>query len=72
MDNQIASRQQIQEAILSLSDSERLYILNWLVRMDRKLWDQEIETDFSEDGPGHKLLKNIKEDLKSGRCSPWD
>ena len=72
MDNQITSTQQIQQAILSLSDKERISILNWLVRTDRKLWDQQIEADFSEDGPGYKLLQNVKKDLKSGRCNKWD
>jgi len=70
--NQIISTQQIQQAILSLSDAERISILNWLVRTDRKLWDQELEKDFSEDGPGYKMLKSVQKDLKSGRCTPWD
>jgi hypothetical protein len=72
MDKQIISTQQIQQAILSLSEAERVSILKWLIKTDRKLWDQELETDFSEDGPGYKLLESVKKDLKSGLCKPWD
>ncbi|RPJ14915.1 MAG: hypothetical protein EHM30_09565 [Desulfobacteraceae bacterium] len=67
-----SSTKQIQEAILSLSDAERISIINWLIQIDRKIWDSEIETDFSENGPGSKLLAQIKKDFKSGCCTTWD
>ena len=70
--NQANSKQQIQKAILSLSDADRISILHWLTNMDRKLWDKEIEADFSEGGPGEQLLREVQKDFKSGRCSPWD
>ena len=66
------STQQIQQAILSLSDAERISIINWLIQIDRKLWDHEIETDFSDNGPGFKLLERVQKDFKSGRCTSWD
>lgn len=66
------STQQIQQAILSLSEAERISIINWLIQIDRKLWDREIETDFSENGPGFKILEHVQKDFKSGRCTSWD
>ena len=72
MESQIISTKQIQQAILSLTDAERLSILNWLVKTDYKLWDQELATDFSEGGPGNELLEGIKKDFKAGLCTTWD
>ena len=72
LNEHLSSTKKIQQAILSLPDSERVSILHWLIQMDRKLWDKEIETDFSEGGPGVKLTEQIKNDYKSGICSPWD
>ena len=68
----LGSTKKIQQAILSLPDAERVSILQWLIQMDRKLWDKEIQSDFSKGGPGASLLEQIKDDFRSGICSPWD
>jgi len=66
------TKEQIQEAILSLSGNERAWLLNWLLEMDKRAWDREIEEDFSEGGAGATLLERIKKDFKAGRCIQWD
>ena len=72
INNHLNSIEDIQQAILSLPESERESILKWLVQMDQELWDREIEADFSKDGPGANLVEQIKNDFKSGLCAPWD
>jgi hypothetical protein len=66
------STQKIQKAILMLSDTEKTSLLNWFIQTDRQLWDQQIEADFSENGPGADLLDRIKKDFHEGRCSRWN
>lgn len=72
MDKTPATMEQIQEAILSLPGNERASLLQWLVEMDRLVWDREIEEDFSEGGAGVALIERVKKDFIAGRCSRWD
>ena len=72
MDKMPATREQIQEAILSLPGSERASLLKWLVETDRLVWDNEIEEDFSEGSAGASLLERVKKDFRAGRCTKWD
>ena len=72
MDRLPATKDQIKEAILALPGNERASLLKWLVEMDRFVWDDEIEEDFSESGAGAALLDEIKKDFKAGRCTRWD
>jgi len=72
MDKMPATKEQIQEAILSLPGNERASLLKWLVETDRLVWDGEIERDFSEGGTGAALLDRVKEDFEAGRCTRWD
>jgi hypothetical protein len=72
MEKTSATREQIQEAILSLPGDERASLLKWLVEMDRLVWDGEIEKDFSESGAGAALLEQVKKDFIAGRCTRWN
>jgi hypothetical protein len=67
-----ATRAQIQEAILSLPGNERASLLNWLLEMDKLMWDSEIERDFSEGGAGVLLLDRIRKDFRAGHCRKWE
>ncbi len=67
-----ASTQQIQQAILTLSDIEKTSLPHWFIQTDQQLWDQQHETDFSENGPGAALLERIKKDFQAGRCTRWN
>ncbi len=72
MDKKPATKEQIQEAILSLPGNDRASLLKWLVDMDRAVWGDEIERDFSEGGAGTALLDRVKKDFVAGRCTKWD
>ena len=67
-----SSTQQIQQAILTLSDTEKTSLLQWLIQTDKQLWDKQLEADFSENGPGADLLDQIKKDFREGHCTRWD
>lgn len=69
MDKMPATKEQIQEAILSLPGNERASLLKWLIDMDRTVWDDEIQKDFSESGAGAALLDRVKKDFTAGRCT---
>jgi hypothetical protein len=66
------SKQQIQQAILTLSDIEKTSLLHWFIHTDKQLWDHQLEADFSENGPGAALLERIKKDFQEGRCTRWN
>ena len=72
MDKTPATREQIQEAILSLAGNERASLLDWLLEMDKLTWDSEIIRDFSEGGAGALLLDRIRKDFRAGRCRKWE
>ncbi len=64
--------EKIQNEILSLSDSEKLRLSKWLGDLEAKVWDQEIENDFTQGGRGQALLDRVKSDYTAGKCSRWD
>ena len=72
METATAKKEQIQEAILSLSRDERASLLKWLLETDQLMWDREIEKDFSEGGAGASLLDWIRKDFRAGHCKKWD
>jgi hypothetical protein len=55
------SKQHIQQAILTLPDIEKTSLLHWFIQADKQLWDEQLEADFSTNGPGATLLEQIKE-----------
>ncbi len=61
----------IREDIMSLPPSRRGHLLQWLIEMDKREWDHELEEDFSDNGPGMPLLEQVKKDFRAGRCAQW-
>ncbi|EFK09724.1 conserved hypothetical protein [delta proteobacterium NaphS2] len=59
----------IRKEIMSLPPGRRGQLLQWLIEMDRRDWDQKLQEDFSENGPGMPLLKQVKTDFRAGRCT---
>ncbi len=55
------SKQHIQQTILTLPDIEKTSLLHWFIQADKQLWDEQLEADFSTNGPGATLLEQIKE-----------
>ena len=68
----MATIEKIQEEILSLSDSEKLKLSKWIADLEASVWDQEIESDFTQGGRGQALLDRVKSDYSAGKCSKWD
>ena len=71
MDDSIAVENQIRKNIMSLPPDRRGELLRWLIEMDKRDWDRELEEDFSENGPGVPLLNQVREDFRAGRCNRW-
>ena len=49
---------------------ERANLAAWLDRLDHEAWDAEMERDFSSDGPGMKILKEVDEEIAKGSFKP--
>jgi len=47
-------------------------LLQWLIDMDKRDWDRELEEDFSGQGQGVRLLHQVREDFRAGRCMRWE
>jgi hypothetical protein len=68
----MADLHQIQAAIGELSPDDRETLLTWLLDADRKAWDEQIASDFSEGGAGMKLLAEIDEQIDRGGFRPLE
>jgi hypothetical protein len=71
MNDSIAADTRIRKEIMSLPPRKRGELLQWLVDMDKRDWDRELEEDFSGEGAGVPLLHQVKEDFRAGRCTRW-
>ncbi len=71
MTDSIGTETQIKKEIMSLPPGKRGQLLQWLIDMDRRDWDRELEEDFSGEGQGVALLRQVKEDFRAGRCNRW-
>jgi hypothetical protein len=63
---------EVQPAIAELSVKDRQTLLDWVLEADRKAWDEEITSDFSEGGAGMKLLSDIDEQIRQGDFQPLE
>ena len=71
MNDSMVTESQIRKEIISLPPNRRGQLLQWLIEMDKRDWDHELEEDFSGKGPGVPLLDQVKEDFRGGRCNRW-
>ncbi len=71
MNDSTPTDSQIRKEIKSLPPDKRGQLLQWLIDMDKRDWDRELEEDFSGEGQGVRLLHQVKEDFHSGRCERW-
>ena len=55
----------IREEIMALPPRRRSQLLRWFIEMDRSDWDRQIEADFSDDGPGGTLLREVQTDFRA-------
>ena len=71
MNDSVATETQIRQEIMSLPSERRGRLLQWLIELDKRDWDHELQKDFSGDGPGLPLLEQVKDDFLAGRCNRW-
>ena len=72
MTDSMATETQIRKEIMSLPPDKGGQLLQWLIDMDKRDWDREIEEDFSGQGQGVRLLHQVREDFRAGRCMQWE
>ena len=71
MNDYMVTENKIRNDIMSLPPNKRDQLLQWLVEMENRDWDHELEEDFSGKGAGVALLSQVKEDFRAGRCKRW-
>ena len=62
----------IKAAIAELPETEKASLAAWLIQRDAEAWDKQIESDFSEGGPGMALLEAWDAEIKSGKSVPLE
>ena len=60
----------IKEAIEQLKPEDQTILASWLSERDWKAWDEQIELDFSGDGPGMALFAELEAELSAGMTRP--
>ena len=56
----------IKEAIVQLSESDRKQLADWLEELDEEEWDRQMEEDFSPGGRGAHLLEKVDREIQAG------
>ena len=63
----------IKSAIEGHSEPERRALAEWLIELEERAWDAEIERDFSPGGGrGHALIQEIDREIESGKFTRLD
>jgi len=62
----------IKEAIQQLPEAERLELADWLEEINNRVWDAEMDRDFSPGGRGMTLLEEAEADVHEGRVTPLE
>ena len=62
----------IKAAIEKLPEPERWELADWIEEMKQRVWDAEMERDFSTGGRGMRLLQEAEADIREGRVKPLD
>ncbi len=60
--------EEIEQAILGLSDSELALLRQWLAEHDAAAWDRQFEADVAA-GRLDRLAEEALDDLREGRCT---
>jgi hypothetical protein len=72
MSEALNSLKEIQEAIISLPDQEKVKLSKWMADIDNQILDNELEQDFQKGGEGADILEKVKSDFHFGKCSKWE
>ncbi len=60
----------IKQAIEQLPQEQQTRLASWLSERDWKVWDEQIERDFSLGGRGMPLLAELEQDIAEGKTHP--
>ena len=60
--------QQLEKAVRSLSDEERVAFRAWFAEVDAEEWDRQFEADVNA-GRLDWLIEEARQDLRDGRCT---
>ena len=60
----------IKEAIVGLSQEEKVSLTAWLNLNTMDDWDMEMQRDFSPGGKAHALVGKVQADIRAGKFSP--
>jgi hypothetical protein len=58
--------EEIKEAIIHLSDSDREKLTGWFEELAEEKWDRQMERDFAPGGCGAHLLEKVDCEIQSG------
>jgi hypothetical protein len=62
----------IKQVITELSEEEKASLVAWLNELDAKAWDEQMERDFSEGGPGTTLVEAWDAEIQAGPSLPLE
>ena len=62
----------IKEAIEQLPPDRQTILANWLIERASKVWDEQIERDFSPGGRGKPLLAELEREIADGKNRPME
>ena len=60
--------QEIEQAIINLSETDRAKLRDWFANLDQDEWDQQIARDEAA-GRLDSLAQQALKDLREGRCT---
>ncbi len=59
--------EELEARIINLSPSERAKLRHWFLRVDERLWDQQIAADFKA-GKFQGLIERAREEIAEGKA----
>ena len=64
----MSNLEEIEEAVLHLSEADLASFREWFVELDAAAWDKQIEDDVAA-GRLDALAETALQDLRAGRCT---
>jgi hypothetical protein len=58
--------EEIKEAIIHLSGSDREQLTRWFEELEEEKWDRQMESDLAPGGRGAHLLEKVDCEIRSG------
>ena len=58
---------EIKDAVNTLSPGELAELATFIRQRDEAAWDRQIDSDFAEGGRLHRVLDEVREDIRAGK-----